>query len=78
MLFWGLHYSGKFDERIISYALDYDIRDIKRELPSSVKSGIIDKFEEEGIALYSLTLDEMKRHPIIDWARPGRTSIKYT
>jgi len=71
MLFWGLHYNSKFDERTIGYALDYGTPDIKRELEALVKAGIIDRVIEEGVALYCLTLDEGKRRPIIEWARPG-------
>jgi hypothetical protein len=74
MLFWGLHHNGKFDERTIGYALDYDTLDIERELQALVESGIIDKNIEEGVTLYSLTLDEEKRRPIVEWARPGHSS----
>jgi hypothetical protein len=76
MLFWGLHYSGKFDERTISYALDYNISDVEKELLTLIETGIIDKYDGEGVALYSLTLDEEKRRPIIEWARPRHASIK--
>jgi predicted transcriptional regulator len=73
LLFWGLHNTGKFDERTIGYALDYDIADIKRELQVLAEAGTIDKYEEGGVTLYSLTQDETRRRPIIEWAKPGHT-----
>jgi hypothetical protein len=74
LLFWGLHCNGKFDDLTISYALDYPPQDIERELLALIETRVVDRYVEEGITLYSLTSDEEKRRPIVEWARPGHSS----
>jgi hypothetical protein len=73
MFFWGLHSTGKFDERTISYALDYAENELGRELQALVIAGVVDKGIEDGVAKYSLTQNESRRSCIIEAARPGHS-----
>ena len=73
MFFWGMHSAGKFDERTISYALDYELPDVQRELQVLVESGIVEKEAENGVGLYWLTMNEAKRRSIVEWASPGHS-----
>jgi hypothetical protein len=71
MLFWGMHPNGKFDRATICYALDYNNLDIDRELVALVQAGLVDIEIHDGVPLYSLTTNEEKRRPIVEWASPG-------
>jgi hypothetical protein len=73
MLFWGMHTTGRFDEKTICYALDYDLRQLEKELSLLVDTGIVEKETENGASLYWLTLNENKRRCIVEWASPGHS-----
>jgi hypothetical protein len=74
MLFWGTHSTGKFDEKTIGYALDYDIESVRKELQSLINAGVVEKEGANGSALYFLTSNEAKRGCIIEATRPGHSS----
>ena len=73
MYFWGMHSTGKFDQRTISYALDYELADVEKELQALVDAAIVEKEVENGVNLYWLTLNEAKRSCIVEWASPGHS-----
>jgi hypothetical protein len=73
MFFWGMHSVGKFDERTISYALDYGLPDVQKELQVLVESGVVEKEVENGVSVYCLTMNEAKRRSIVEWASPGHS-----
>ncbi len=73
MFFWGLHPNGKFDVATIRYAVDGDIITITNALESLLEAGVIEKETEDGVAYFHLTLNEVKRKSIIEWAGPGHS-----
>ncbi len=73
MYFWGMHCTGKFDERTISYALDHELADVDKELQALVDAAIVEKEVENGVNLFWLTLNEAKRSCIVEWASPGHS-----
>jgi hypothetical protein len=66
-----MHPNGKFDRATICYALDYNSLDFDRELEALVQTGLVDIEIQGGVPLYSLTTNEEKRRPIVEWASPG-------
>jgi len=68
-LFWGMHPSAKFSKPIISYVLDCNKRELEIVLQAMVEAGLVETHIQNGVTLYSLTTNEERRRPILEFAR---------
>ena len=68
-LFWGMHPNAKFSKPIINYTLDCNKRELESELKAMVEAGLVEVYIQNGVTLYSLTTNEERRRPILEFAR---------
>ena len=69
LLFWGMHPNAKFSKSIIIYILDCNKRELETVLQAMVEAGLVETHIQNGVALYSLTTNEERRRPILEFAR---------
>jgi len=69
--FWGRHPNAKFSRRVICYALDWNKLEADRALRALVDAGVVDTHKHNGLTLYSLTMNEEKRRPVVELAALG-------
>jgi len=70
--FWGAHPNAKFSRLAIYSAMDYPKRDMERALKDMLAEGIVDMHICGELTLYSLTINEEMRQPILELAALGR------
>jgi hypothetical protein len=67
--FWGIHPNAKFSRPIIDFALDCNMRDLDSALEAMVTAGLLDTNIQNGVTIYSLTKNEERRRPILEFAK---------
>ena len=68
-LFWGIHPNAKFSKPIIDFALDCNRSDLDNALQAMVAARLLDTNIQNGVTFYSLTKNEERRRPILEFAR---------
>jgi DNA-binding IclR family transcriptional regulator len=71
LLFWGMHPNAKFAMSTICHALDCSKLDVERALKALAKAGLLDTDVHNDVTLFSLSTDEERRRPVVEYAAPG-------
>lgn len=68
LFFWGNHPNAKFARYAICHALDSSKLEMNRALRALVEAGLVDTHILNGVTLYSLTVNEERRRPVVELA----------
>ena len=68
-LFWGIHPNAVFSKSVIDFALDCSKSDLDGALQDMVAAHLLDANIQNGVTFYSLTKNEERRRPILEFAR---------
>jgi hypothetical protein len=71
LFFWISHPNTKFSKKAIGYNLTSSNLDVEATLNTMVEEGLINKNISNGVALYSLTLNQERRRLITELANLG-------
>lgn len=69
--FWGRHPDSEFPRWAICYAVDCTRLSINKALRDEVEEGLVDLHIRNDATLYSLTLDDTIRRPVVQLAAIG-------
>ena len=68
-LFWSRYPNVKFGRSAIKIAVACSMMEMDRALKAMVGDGLVETHIRNGVTLYSLTMNEEKRRPFLEFAR---------